>query len=117
MKNATCAHPACDCPVPESGAFCSDACRELDAAASGPCTCGHSGCGSDPIRAYETPEELLGAVGLSSDQKLTLLRRWRFDAEALEQAADEGMTGGTPSMLQRVVRAIEALEESADSER
>ena len=38
----TCAHPACGCPVPSSGAYCSEHCRQH--AGSETCDCGHAHC-------------------------------------------------------------------------
>ena len=43
-----CAHPVCICEVQESGAFCSDHCREAAASGSDTCACGHVECAVEP---------------------------------------------------------------------
>jgi len=45
-----CAHDSCKCMVSEQGKYCSDYCRDADAARdglprSGECQCGHAECG------------------------------------------------------------------------
>ena len=45
------------------------------------------------------------------------LDTWTVDAEALQRAEDEGMSGGEPSKLIDVVAAKKALGKKTESER
>ncbi len=66
----------------------------------------------DPASRFGSPEALLADAGLSNGEKRRLLERWRFEAEALETATDEGMSGGESNLLTRVNRALAALPSS-----
>ena len=57
-----------------------------------------------------SPEAVLARADLSPEQKLHLLRRWRYDARELSVAEAEGMAGGEPSELDRVSAALASLE-------
>lgn len=65
----------------------------------------------DPKKYFEQPSEVVAARDLSKSQKLEVLRRWQDDAEQLQEAATEGMTGGEQAQLQSVREAMTAVEE------
>jgi RimJ/RimL family protein N-acetyltransferase len=64
----------------------------------------------DPASEYATPQALLDDTGLTQAQKKDLLRRWRYDAEELSVAEDEGMISGEPGLLHQVLTALHSLE-------
>ena len=65
---------------------------------------------ADPRSAFSHPQDIVAAEGLSEQQKLELLNRWRQNELALVRAAGEGMAGGEqPTVLQDVEHAIKQL--------
>ena len=66
----------------------------------------------DPAAVYAAPEEIVAAPDLTRKEKLDLLRRWRYDAIELNVAVDEGMGDESSSLLDRILRAIDGLEQS-----
>jgi hypothetical protein len=64
----------------------------------------------DPRSAFDLPAEVLADRRLDPDVKLEILMRWEQDARLLAEAESEGMGGGEPSMLRRVLEAIAALK-------
>ncbi len=71
----------------------------------------------DPKSTFGTPEEILSDTQLTEDQKVEVLRGWEYDAIEKSVAEEEGMTGGEPSMLQRVQRALETLTGAGGADR
>ena len=71
----------------------------------------------DPSKYFKNPAEVIAADNLSIPQKLDVLRRWQRDAEQLQEAATEGMTGDEQSRLGEVKAAIEAVEAQAKQRR
>jgi len=63
----------------------------------------------DPAAVFATPQDVVDHKGLSRDEKLRILERWRLDALDMEVATEENMAGGEQSMLYQVTLAIEAL--------
>lgn len=63
----------------------------------------------DPPSVFSRPEEVLSADGLDHATKIDILRRWGYDALGLEVAEEENMTGGEPSILHRIVKALGAM--------
>ena len=68
---------------------------------------------TDPSAHFAQPSDVLARRGLSRSTKLRLLRHWEQDARSLARAEGEGMGGGEESMHQRVVDAIQVLEDGA----
>jgi hypothetical protein len=68
----------------------------------------------DPASVFQTPEEVLEHEGLSRDQKIEILRRWKYDASEVAVAEEEGMIGEAPLMLRRVALALERLTGGRD---
>lgn len=67
----------------------------------------------DPTAVFDTPEQVLQRDDLSREQKAAILRRWAYDARELEVAEDEGMRGGEPDLLDRVLRALNELKHTS----
>jgi len=63
----------------------------------------------DPGSVFSSPEELRDHPGLTSEQKIEILRRWAYDASELEVAEEEGMPGGEPSQLSGILAVLDAL--------
>jgi hypothetical protein len=64
----------------------------------------------DPRSAFDLPAEVIADRRLDRDVKLEILIQWEQDARLLAEAENEGMGGGEPSMLRRVLEAIAALK-------
>jgi len=66
----------------------------------------------DPASVFRAPKDVLGAPGLSPDDKKAILVRWEADAEALLRATEEGMPPSenrSPAELLRAVHEALAL--------
>jgi hypothetical protein len=67
----------------------------------------------DPASVFNTPWDVVGAAGLTADDKRSVLIRWEADADALLRATGEGMEpmsdSRSPAELLRTVH--EALEQ------
>ena len=63
----------------------------------------------DPTSVFKTPEEVAAQSDLTPEQRADILRRWGYDALELEVAEEENMGDGAPSLLDRIVRALEGL--------
>lgn len=46
---------------------------------------------SNPAEAFKTPQEIMNATELSNEQKIELLRQWRYDELEAEVADQENM--------------------------
>ena len=68
----------------------------------------------DPQSVFQAPKDVLGAPGLSADEKKSILVRWEADLEALLRATEEGMLPSdnrSPAELLRAVHeAMQSLE-------
>ena len=68
----------------------------------------------DPASVFHAPHDVLGAPGLSPEDKRSILIRWEADVEALLRATEEGMPPAdnrSPAELLRAVQqALETLE-------
>ena len=67
-----------------------------------------------PTKVFDAPAEVL-AADIPSEAKTEILKSWEDEARQLQAAADENMTGGEPSRLDEVRRAIDKLEKLADA--
>lgn len=63
----------------------------------------------DPTSVFKTPEDVAAANDLTPEQRADILRRWGYDALDLEVAEEENMGDGEPSLLDRIVKALESL--------
>ena len=75
----------------------------------------------DPASVFHAPHDVLGAPGLSPEDKKSILVRWEADVEALLRATEEGMPPAdnrSPAELLRAVQeAIQSLERSQAAHR
>ena len=64
----------------------------------------------NPALVFLGPEDVLQRDELTREQKIEVLRRWKFDALQLQVAEEENMGSEQPSdILDRVLRALHAL--------
>ena len=71
----------------------------------------------DPTAIFRNPRDVLQRAGITRSQKIEILRRWEYDARALEVAEEENMAGTQLSdVLDRVLNALHALGASPDLE-
>jgi hypothetical protein len=75
----------------------------------------------DPASVFHAPHEVLGAPGLSAEDKKSILTRWEADVEALLRATEEGMPPAdnrSPAELLRAVQqAMHSLEQGQSARR
>ncbi len=64
----------------------------------------------NPALVFRGPEDVLQRDELTREQKIEVLRRWKFDALQLQVAEEENMGSEQPSdILDRVLQALHAL--------
>lgn len=66
---------------------------------------------TSPASVFDRPSEVLIANELSRDQKIEILKRWESDAQALQRATDENMSGGEQPPLDEINKALSQLAE------
>jgi hypothetical protein len=76
----------------------------------------------DPQSVFTAPDEVLGAPGLSPEDKKAILVRWEADVEALLRATEEGMPPSenrrsAAELLRAVHEAIQSLDRDISSAR
>lgn len=70
----------------------------------------------DPKSVYSYPQNVLDDHTITREQKVKILKQWEYDARELQVAEEENMTGNSsPSMLNRVLQALNKLEGVSDS--
>jgi len=69
----------------------------------------------DPGSVFASPEDLRDHPRLARAEKIEILRRWAYDASELAVAEEEGMGGGEPSFLARILSALDALTDGYDA--
>ncbi len=71
----------------------------------------------DPTKVFKEPKDVVASNELTRNQKIEILRRWEFDARALEMAEEEAGTAVLgPEMFDRVVQALHTLGAERDTE-
>ena len=71
----------------------------------------------DPTMVFKEPKDVVASDELTRNQKIEILRRWKYDAQQLEVAEDEaGMAVRRPEMFDRVVQALHMLDLERDTE-
>jgi hypothetical protein len=70
----------------------------------------------DPGSVFTSPEEVADHAGLSTDQKIEILRRWEYDAAEVAVAVEEGMPDGESDLLRQIVLALDRLSDGIDVE-
>lgn len=68
----------------------------------------------DPAAVFSTPEEVVTAEGLNTEDRIRILRRWEYDALEMTVADDENMPGDTTPLLDQVLAALHSLGYSAN---
>lgn len=63
----------------------------------------------DPASEFDTPEDVVTAEGLSTDDRIRILRRWEYDARELTVADDENMAGDSTLLFDQVLAALHRL--------
>ena len=63
----------------------------------------------DPADRFENPEAVLKAGDLDRSEKISILRRWLYDANEVAVAEEEGMSGPPPELVRRISLALESL--------
>lgn len=63
----------------------------------------------DPTSSFDVPDEVVVSEEFTTSQKLEILKRWEFDAQRLQESADEAMAGGERSQLAEVQECIRKL--------
>jgi hypothetical protein len=58
-----------------------------------------------PANEFAAPADVAHDRALDHADKKKILKQWRTDADALNRAADEGMSGGEPARLDEVENA------------
>jgi hypothetical protein len=62
-----------------------------------------------PSSVFDKPMDVVATDSMTPHQKLQVLKRWEADARDLEVATAENMSGGEPSRLPEVRKAIDLL--------
>ena len=72
----------------------------------------------DPAAVFSAPEAVPKCSDLTREQKIEILRRWEYDARAMEVAEEEnvGESGQTSDLLSRVLDGLHALDAAPDLE-
>ncbi len=71
----------------------------------------------DPTMVFKEPRDVVASNELTRNQKIEILRRWKYDTQQLEVAEDEaGMAVRRPEMFDRVVQALHMLDLERDTE-
>ncbi len=70
----------------------------------------------DPTMVFKEPKDVVASNELTRNQKIEILRRWKYDAQQLEVAEEEaGMAVRRPEMFDLVVQALH-LDVARDTE-
>lgn len=64
---------------------------------------------SNPAGAFDRPGDVVENDELTREQKIEILRRWRYDALQREVAQEENMQTAGPTRLREIVSALNAL--------
>jgi hypothetical protein len=64
---------------------------------------------SNPAGAFDHPNDVAESDELTREQKIEILRRWRYDALQQEVAQEENMQSAGPTRLREIVSALNAL--------
>jgi len=63
----------------------------------------------NPGAVFVSPEQVVQTPQLSRAEKIDILRRWSYDAGELAVAEEEGMAGGEPTLVDRILAALDHL--------
>ncbi len=69
----------------------------------------------NPAGVFLQPEDVFDDEDLTDDQKITVLRRWEYDARTLMVAAEENMAGDDEDdLLDRILALLHELNAEFD---
>lgn len=63
----------------------------------------------NPMAVFQKPSDVLAQDGLTTLEKITVLKRWEYDARELQVAEEENMAGGPSDTLDQVLNALSSL--------
>jgi hypothetical protein len=69
----------------------------------------------DPVKHFRAPRDVVADTGYTRDEKRRILDSWALDAQLLEVAEEENMTGKDRPGLREVKLALLELEKCKDS--
>ncbi|MGM0481111.1 MAG: hypothetical protein ACQEQZ_04185 [Pseudomonadota bacterium] len=69
-------------------------------------------CMNNPASNFSEPQQVLDRDDLSHEQKLKILKQWRYDELETEVADQENMSADKPDRLGEINNLILKLEES-----
>jgi len=65
---------------------------------------------ANPSKVFNAPMDVIRTPGLTDDEKRAILESWEQEARLLQTATGENMSGGEPSRIEDVRKAIDMLE-------
>ncbi len=68
----------------------------------------------DPAAHFSDPAAVRSAPGLTTEQKVAILRQWEYDQSELAVAQEEGMPGNGAPLLQRIAEILMELDPAGD---
>lgn len=68
-------------------------------------------CLRNPAAAFDTPEEVVNRTDFSRQQKLDILKQWRYDEYETEVADQENMAADRPDRLGEINNLILDLDQ------
>lgn len=72
----------------------------------------------DPTSVFDAPKDVLECTELSKQEKISILRRWEYDARELMVAEEENMLPelgeSTPNLLGQILKALLTLNTEPD---
>ena len=69
---------------------------------------------NDPAAYFSDPAAVRSVAGLSTEQKIAILRQWEYDQSELAVAQEEGMPGNGAPLLQRIAEILMELDPAGD---
>lgn len=71
----------------------------------------------DPANVFASPMAVVNVSGVSTQNKIEILRRWEYDAREVQVAVEEGFPSRGPnSLLDDVLAALHCLGTGPDTE-
>ena len=60
----------------------------------------------DVLKVFKSPQAIVDAKDLTSQQKIDLLKQWETDLRLMMVASEENMTGDTPERIAELLSAV-----------
>jgi hypothetical protein len=64
---------------------------------------------ANPSKIFNAPMDVIEAPGMTNGEKRAILESWEQEARLLQTATGENMSGGEPSRIEDVRKALDAL--------